>query len=201
VTSAPLFGRPEYAGKLLPAGRDPLSQALGDTFPGWTIGRLTEAACAVALATDDFSLVGLAARVQDVVVLTAVRESVVLYAEAVAGAGPMDPPEYVWNVDEDLVRQAKRFIEAFKNIFGDALPEPESKNAALYWSGYRANDIVGRCVRIGFDNTASPVRHYHWAICFGRDGKYIVQEFWKPEVWTTARYRAIVREEGGCPKL
>ena len=44
VTSAPLYGRPQYTGKLLPAGRDALSQALRDTFPNWTVASLTAAA-------------------------------------------------------------------------------------------------------------------------------------------------------------
>ncbi|MBZ5538082.1 MAG: hypothetical protein LAO31_19180 [Acidobacteriia bacterium] len=73
VTSASLYGRPQHKGKLLPVGRDPLSQALLDTQPDWTVARLTAAAHAAAHQTDDISLVGLAARIQDAVVLTAVR--------------------------------------------------------------------------------------------------------------------------------
>jgi hypothetical protein len=79
VTSAPLHGRPQRIGKLLPARRDALSQALHDTFPEWTVKGLAAAACKTAREIDDISLVGLAARVQDAVVLTAARESVVLY--------------------------------------------------------------------------------------------------------------------------
>jgi len=49
--------------------------------------------------------------------------------------------------------------------------------------------IVGRYVRIGFDDRTEPVRHYHWAI--ETDAKYrpVVTEFWDTEIWTTARYR------------
>jgi hypothetical protein len=45
-------------------------------------------------------------------------------------------------------------------------------------------------VRIGFDDSVEPVRHYHWAI--DRDTHYRPQvtEFWDTEIWTTARYRA-----------
>ena len=87
VTSAPLYGRPVDEGKLLPVGRDALSQALLETFPEWTVARLTVAAYEIAQKTDDISLVGLAARIRDPVVLAAVRESVVLYAEAMLKAG------------------------------------------------------------------------------------------------------------------
>ncbi len=62
ITSAPLYGRPQHSGKLLPTECDALSQALLDTFPGWTVKRLTAAAYARARETDDVSLVGLAAR-------------------------------------------------------------------------------------------------------------------------------------------
>jgi hypothetical protein len=48
-------------------------------LPTWTIAGLTAAAYAIAIRTDDCSLVGLAARSRDTVVLAATRESVVLY--------------------------------------------------------------------------------------------------------------------------
>ena len=69
-----MYGRPEDEGKLLPVGRDALSQALLETFPEWTVARITVAAFEIAQKTDDFSLVGLAARIRDPVVLAAVRE-------------------------------------------------------------------------------------------------------------------------------
>ena len=40
VTSSRLYGSPQYSGKLLPAGRDALSQALIDMFPEWTVATL-----------------------------------------------------------------------------------------------------------------------------------------------------------------
>src|ERR1044071_846911 len=86
VTSAPLYGKPIWSGKLLPAGRDALSQALFETKPDWSVHRLTETACRAAEKMDDYSLVGLAARTQDALVLAATRESVVLYAEVMAGS-------------------------------------------------------------------------------------------------------------------
>ncbi len=198
VTSAPLYGRPQHSSKLLPSGRDALSQALEGTFPEWTVTRLTVAAFAIAQQTDDISLVGLAALAQDTVVLTALRESVVLYAAVALGA-PLEPsqPQYLWEVDEHLARQAGRFVETFNRLFREELPAPRQENAKRYWWAYDANEILGRCVRLGYYPAASPVRHYHWAIYRGADGAYAVQEFWSPEVWTTTRYRSAVLRAPG----
>jgi hypothetical protein len=202
VTSSPLYGRPEYNGKLLPAGRDALSQALRDTFPDWTIARLTAAAYSTALETDEISLVGLAARIQDAVVLAAVRESVVLYASVVMGRALRPPrPEYVWKVDVDLAQHAKRFIDTFNGLFDNELPPPHPSQAERYWHAYDGNEILGRCVRLGYDDSVSPTRNYHWAICRADAGEFVVREFWQPEVWTTARYSSALRGDGRHPAL
>jgi hypothetical protein len=196
VTSAPIFGVPQFAGKLLPTGRDPLSQALLELRP-WTLGGLTAAAYEIARTTDDISLVGLAARVRDAVVLTATRESVVLYAEVMTGCARMverRDPEYVWNVDDELAHQARRFVDTFNRLLGTGLPAPEPAQADAYWQASEDNVIRGRCVRLGYDDTVSPIRHYHWAICPGAGGELVVEEFWKGEVWTTERYRAVLDE-------
>jgi hypothetical protein len=115
LMGSPLFGRPVRRGKLFPVGRDALSQALDDTKPNWTVQRLVQVAFEAADAYDDFSLVGLAARIRDPVVLTALRESVVLYAEFVAGAS-LSKPVYEWRVDSELARQANRFIDTFNGF-------------------------------------------------------------------------------------
>jgi hypothetical protein len=201
VVSAPLYGRPQYAGRLLPTGRDALSQALRDSFPDWTVQRLTELACTRAQEADDFSLVGLAARVQDSVVLAASRESVILYAEIMVGAAMNPPrPSYVWQVDKELAEQAKRFIDVFNALFGEMLPQPEPANAENFWDAYSGNSILGRCARLGYDDTTTPIRHYHWGICIA-GGQHVVQEFWKTEVWTTERYREMLYSGAGCPDV
>lgn len=99
-------------------------------------------------------------------------------------------------VDEELAELARTSIEAFNVLFDDGLPAPEALNAATYWHAHTANDLVGRCVRIGFDDSTSSTRHYHWAICRGADRGMSVQEFWKPEVWTTTRYRSLLQSDG-----
>jgi hypothetical protein len=190
VVSAPLYGRPQHQGTLLPVGRDALSQALLNTQPHWTVARVTAAALAAAQEDDDISLVGLAARVQDAVVLTALRESVVLYAE-IMYVGEIPPqPEIIWQVDDDLAEYAARFVKAFNALFGERLPAPIADEAHHYWHAYEHVKIVGRCVHLGIDDTDLPIQHYHWAICFGANGQLTVHEFWHRDIWTTARYRA-----------
>jgi hypothetical protein len=200
VMSAPLYGHPVETGKLLPKGRDPLSQALVDTQPDWSLEGLTAAAYAVVRGTDDISLVGLAARIQDPVVLAGLRESVVLYADDVIGcAGMEDRPKYVWMVDKDLAAQARRFIRKLHELFGDKLPPPEPAQAELYWLAYDDADVYGRCVRLGSNDAIEPVLHYHWGI-YGPD-KLAVQEFWHAEIWTTERYRNELHHYGMPPDL
>lgn len=202
ITAAPLYGRPQHTGKLLPAGRDALSQALQDTFPEWTVEKLTAAASAIAQATDDFSLVGLAARVQDAVVLAAARESVVLYAEVMVGAAQRQRrPKYIWRVDKELAQQARRFINTFNTLFAETLPPPEPGQAESYWQASQNNEILGRCVRLGYNDVLVPVRHYHWAICRQNKDTLKVQEFWHAGVWTTERYRSALNYSGQCPDL
>ncbi len=190
IAAAPLFGRPQDTGKLLPVGRDPLSQALRDTWPAWTIDGLTEAACRAASENDDISLVGLAARARDAVVLAATRESVVLYAEKVIG-GAVFPKSarYSWEVDEDLAGHARRFVDTFNRLFDENLPQPVAANAAWYWSACHENRLHGRCVQLGFDDRTQPVTYYHWALLRDVWGNCSVRDFWADEVWTTSRYQ------------
>ena len=103
------------------------SQALLDTRPRWTIPVLTAAAAVAARSSDDCSLVGLAARAQDSVVLCALRESTVLYVVTVfMGRGPTSPPKFVWAVDPDLVEPAGRFIQTFNTLFEERLPAAQT---------------------------------------------------------------------------
>lgn len=198
VASAPLYGHPVERGRLLPAGRDPLSQALEYTQPDWSVALLTETAYTVAQGTDDYSLVGLAARIRDPVVLAALRESVVLYAEEILGCLEVDDrARYVWKVDPELVAQARRFIQAFEELFDVQLPPPEPAQAERYWSAYDDADAYGRCVRLGANDATAPMLHYHWAI-YGPE-ELAVQEFWDSEIWTTERYRNALRHDGSPP--
>jgi hypothetical protein len=201
VTESSIFGVPEVEGGLLPRSRDSLSQALVDTRPEWTIPVLTAAAAAAARSSDDSSLVGLAARAQDSVVLCALRESIVIYVYRVAlGRVHPPPPRFVWAVDPDLAEPAQRFIHAFNTLFEEELPAAIPDNTKRYWDAYSSNDIMGRCVCLG-DDPARSTSYYHWAICNDSAGRLAVQEFWHPDVWTTAAYREAMTITGRCPEL
>jgi len=188
VTSSRLFGEAKQNDQLLPTGRDALSRALL-ALADWTVPGLTARARQEAEATDDSSLVGLASYVEDPVVLTALRESVVLYAEMVALGEPA-PPVYQWRVDAELAQRAARFVDTFNALFpnGRRLPAPIAANADEFWVGNPERRILGRCVRLGWDQQV-PTRYYHWAIRKGADLSLEVEDFWDTEVWTTERYR------------
>jgi len=198
VVSSPIFGRSIEEGNLLPTGQDPLSQALEDSTPNWTIESLVTLSSTIAQEHDDYSIVGLAARSKDAVVLTATRESVVLYARTIFGSARRKP-RYTWEVDKDLSEAAARFVETFNRLFGDQLPAPKKRFAEGYWHACRKNKILGRCVRIGSDDSKKPVVHYHWAVY--QKEVLTVHEFWHPEIWTTERYRSALDENKGRPQL
>jgi rubrerythrin len=135
VTGSPIYSRPVQTGKLLPVGRDAFSQALYHTRPDWTVAGLTTVAHAEARQSGDISLLGLAALAKEPVVLAALHESVVLYAEFVCAGVPETVPEfvYVWEVDEDLAERAGQFVETFNDLFREDLPAPVPDNADRYW--------------------------------------------------------------------
>jgi hypothetical protein len=190
VTSSPVFGRATPNGRLLPTGIDPLTQALNDTQPRWTVAGLTQAAHDIAIRWNDFSLVGLAARIRDSVVLAAMRESVVLYARRGVGAAFPLEPRYIWEVDDDLTRLARRFIDTFNALLGDELPPADAEHAEEFWHACGRNKILGRCVRVGYEDRVTPTQHYHWGIRLSGSGTLEVEDFWSPEIWTTERYRS-----------
>jgi hypothetical protein len=186
LTTSGLYGRPERRGKLLPRGWDPLADALEQTTE-WTLPLLVEAAHGIATEADDWSLVGLAARTKDPVVVTATRESTVLHAGIVFRSALVPQYRYEWDVDAELTASANRFIKTADRFVQVPLPRAEPKNAEAFFDAFDNSDVVGRCVRIGADETGT--QHYHWAIHSLR-GTDEVEEFWSPEIWTTTRYRA-----------
>lgn len=189
VTSSRLYGRKPMGDGLFPAGMDALSEALKSTPMGeWSIPNLTSRAYAIAKGDDDFSLVALAALARDPLVLTALRESVVLYAAVFAGAAPVEK-DYVWVVDPEIAARAAKFVDTFNALFSESLPCPVADNARVYHDSARPWKIEGRCVRIGIDDSTVPNRHYHWAIKYATYNP-VVEEFWKEEIWTSDRYMA-----------
>ncbi len=189
VTESPIFGPPFDRDYLLTVGMDSLSAALTKTFPGWNIENITNKTYQCALESDEFSLVALASLSRDPVVITALRESVVLYAMALGGAAYIPDPDYVWEVDNIVQSRAIQFVATFNELFNESLPQPIAENAHVFWNACTESKIEGRCVRIGFDDSEQPIKHYHWAIDRGRKGKLFVNDFWDTEIWTTQRYR------------
>lgn len=197
VCSSRLYGfRAEPKG-ILHVGRDSLAEALEQDFGSWELNGLTRAAAAIAVAEDDYSLVGLAARTKDAICITATRESVVLYEMLTLGFG--EEPTCEWAVTPEMQESASRFVAEFRGLFHAELPEIKAENAQSYYSAYEKNFIWGRCVRIGSDRTITPNMNYHWKIDSTKDGNVHVSEFWSSELWTTERYRAQLTASGNAP--
>jgi hypothetical protein len=189
VTQSPIFGIPRWSRFLFPAAVDPMTTALESTFPNWTVENLTNATYDVAINSDDYSLVGLAALAKDSVVLAALRETVVLYGVLAAGSAMRAEPVYIWAVDEVIAKRARQFVEAFNSLFSESLPAPVASNAAVYWTAHDPWSIIGRCVRVGFDDCQRPIQYYHWAVDHDSSFRTCVKDFWDAEIWTTQRYR------------
>jgi len=189
VTSSRLYGRRTLGDGLFPAGMDALTEALkGTPMNEWSIANLTARAYEMARESDDYSLVALAALARDPLVLTALRESVVLYAGVWCGSAPVEK-EYLWEVDPEIAARAAKFVDTFNALFAESLPSPVADNARIYHDSARPWKIEGRCVRIGIDDSTIPNRHYHWAIKYATYNP-VVEEFWKEEIWTSDRYMA-----------
>lgn len=188
VTSSPLYGRPKRE-RLLPAGIDPLTAALEAPDVPWSVTLLSQKAAEIARLTDDCSLIGLAARSGDPVVLAALRESVVLYASRAIFDREPEPERhiYVWQVDPELSAAAGRFVQVFNQLIEEALPFPTPAAAETYGKVADSADLNGRCVNLGTDPGRSQP-FYHWALCEDRAGRLAVVDFWDDELWTTERF-------------
>jgi hypothetical protein len=187
-----------YGSKLLqsegffPERLNSLYFALDTTEPNdWTVEALTDKAYQFSVADNDISLVGLAAFIQDAVVLAALRESVVLYS-AIAAGSPLEPPtyKYVWNVSEELQNRANQFIQLFDQLTSSPIRQACAENAEYFNNAYEDNEILGRCVFIGFDDSKIPNAYYHWAINYeAQGGNLVVDAFWDTKIWTTEYYQ------------
>ncbi len=186
VCGSRVFGDPIESGGLLPAGMDPVAFALDALKPDWKLMEVVRVAKDKSISSNDYSLVGLAARYGDPVIIAAIRETVVLYAVAIGCA--IEEPEYIWRVDDDLAQMARRFTATVKKDIGFSIPDPTAGNCKAYYHSGANNHILGRCVRVGYNNTVTPNVHYHWAIRL-MDGEYEVDEFWDEDLWTTEMYR------------
>jgi len=195
VTSSDIYGETTSKHAIFPGAVDVIYEAL-QSIPvhQWESTSILKEAKRRAKQSESCSLVAIAALASDLVCLAALRESTVLYADVLCGSAyNPEPIEYVyeWQVTPEVEAAACRFVTAF-NLFSqsgaDTLPLAIKDNAETYYSAYEDCDILDRCVRIGYDDSTTPYRHYHWAIIM-KDGQYAVEEFWDSEIWTTERYR------------
>ena len=186
VTASPIFGDASFGGMLFPIGKDPLARAL-DSVGQWTVPALVDASHKIATESGDYSIVGLASLARDPVLMTALRESVVVYAAAATmGVGTL--PLYAWRVSEEIASRAAKFVSTFNALFAEEIPAPAAENADYFGAAaIKRGDISGKCVRLG--QSQSPVKYYHWAIATTPERQLSVQEFWHDELWTTERYR------------
>ncbi len=189
VMSSEIFGKGESDG-FFPQRLDPLFYALQNIpVSNWSVESITSEAQSISTRTDDISLVGIAASTKDAVVLAALRESVALYGAVAAGCA-MIPPKivYKWDVDVQLQAKVNRFIEIFNELSSSNIKEANSENVQYFYYAFEENEIIGRCIYIGYDDTKDPVEKYHWAVKY-EAGNTIVDDFWSEELWTSERYQ------------
>jgi hypothetical protein len=200
VFSSRIYGYFPVHNGVLPGAHDCLAEALQCSIGHWEMSALLKASNAAALEKDDYSIVGLAARLKDAVCVAGVRETVVLYAEVTITADNLDDllrePEYGWEVSEELALNANRFIDEYNSLFDSKLPAAKPENAKRFFEAYSGNELEGRCVRIGTDIQLAPNRYYHWKIDRSQDGSLVASDFWSEELWTTERYRRTLRDKG-----
>ncbi len=98
-------------------------------------------------------------------------------------------PEYVWQVDDLVESRARRFVAEFNKLFSESLPQPNTENTEHFWRAGDESMLIGRCVRMGFDDSLQPIQQYHWAIDRHPKYKWTTRDFWDTDIWTTQRYR------------
>jgi hypothetical protein len=201
VFSSRIYGYEPMHNGLLPAAHDSLAAALRQNVGHWEMDALLKDSKTAAIKNDDYSIVGLASRLDDGVCATAVRETVVLYAEIALTADNLDDllqePEYQWKVSDEMEEQANRFIDEYNLLFESRLPAARPQNAKLFYDAHSENELEGRCVRIGIDIQSEPIRYYHFKIDRSEDGELMASDFWSEDLWTTERYRQSLRKKRG----
>jgi hypothetical protein len=187
--SSEIFGSGKNDG-FLPQRLDPLFYAL-QSIPvrSWSVESITSKAHSISIGCDDISLVGIAASINDPVVLTALRESVALYGAIAVGCAMMSPKVvFKWDVSEVLQSKVNRFIKTFNELTSSTIKEASPENVEYFYDAFEENEILGRCIYIGCDDTKEPMERYHWAIK-PEAGRVVVDDFWSEDLWTTERYQ------------
>ncbi|MEM8857978.1 MAG: hypothetical protein AAGD96_06635 [Chloroflexota bacterium] len=189
VMSSEIFGSTGIQ-RFFPHRHDPLYHALKNlSVEDWTVDQITQEAHAISKNSDDISLVGLAAYINDPVVLAGLRESVALYADIMMTGAPMETKiVYKWEVDQELQDRVNRFVHTFNKLTSSGIQPAEPENVEYFYYAFKDNKVLGRCIFIGSDPSEIPGKNYHWGIN-SRRGELFVDDFWSEEVWTTERYK------------
>ena len=188
-----LYGEYKFDKNILPTVKDAIYYTL-ETLPvnKWNKDNILDTAYEIIKDTNNYSIINLGIILKNPVIITALRESVVLYSEFICTGAP--PPiiyihKYIWNVSKNIENMANIIIEIFNGICPYKIPEAIESNAELYYYEYTENKIDSRCVRIGFDDLSN--KNYHWAIKNIKNmaNKYKFIDFWDSELWTTEKLK------------
>ena len=194
-----LYGEFEFTDCILPIVKDSLYKAM-EILPEekWNAKSILDEAYLNLLKGNDNTIIGLGVLLKNPVIVTLLRESVVLYSDFLFTGGPDFRVKYVykyiWNVSIEIEKKAQKIIQTFNSICPYKIPDAIKKNVKIYYEKYISNPIYMRCVRIGFNG----YNHYHWAIrkkdYFTEDFEFI--EFWDSKIWTTVDIKADFQQDG-----
>lgn len=184
IFGSSIFGHQRDDYGFLPLRKDAVSLVLEDTpLDQWNIENITTKAGEYASANDDYSLVGCACWLKDSVLITCVKESMVLYSGLI-----LSDPIFEWQVCAELEYRLNLFISEFNKLCNANIRTASPENARYFDKAAELNHITGRCIALGIP-TVNQTQHYHWAIRKENNLDYITHDFWSEELWTTERYR------------
>ena len=179
------LGRPQDAldRAVIAIGRDTLAQSPG-TAATCSITELTTSAQSIAVEADDVSLVGLAARIGDPMLM--------ILARAQPRAGHLlddSGEEFDWQVDAAFAASAAEFVDTANQLLGADLPAPTADHASAYFWASLAISPGGQCVPLDCDHGQGT---YYWAI----RGPHLASRMPGPEAeqfvdtkpWDSGRY-------------
>jgi hypothetical protein len=185
-----LYGKYEYKNNILPQIKDPIYYALESlSVENWNVKNIINEAFTIINDIGNTTIIGLGIALKNPVIVTALRESVVLYPDFYCTGVPDFTikyiNKYIWNVSKEIENLANTIIETFNGICKYKIPKAIEKNAKIYFEEFSSNPINLRCVRIGYDDFSG--KNYHWAI---KNQKYLTSnykfiEFWDKNLWTT----------------
>jgi hypothetical protein len=185
-----LYGKYEYKDNILPQVKDPVYYAMESlSTEKWNVKNILDMAYTIINDIGNTTIIGLGILLKNPVIVTALRESVVLFPEFYTAGDPDFTikyiNKYIWNVSKEIEKLANTIIEIFNGICPYKIPNATEINAELYYKEFTSNPIDIRCVRIGYDNLSG--QNYHWAI---KNQEYLTSnykfmEFWDEKLWTT----------------